>query len=249
MSCYLDSKIKKECFGCEACKQICPKSAIEMIEDDEGFRYPSINQEKCINCGLCKKVCSYHNMPERYKDNKYAFGGYHKNWSIRDKSTSGGFFSAIVDNWCDENYVIFGAASKGLKVYHTFIGDKSKIDIFRKSKYSQSNIGKAFVEAKKFLEDRKKVLFSGTPCQIAGLRSYLKNTDSQNLLTIEVICEGVPSPLYIKKYEDYLSNKYNSKIEVLDYRYTDKKRFFNKTIGKWDFEVMHTELENRKKAK
>ena len=245
MSCYLDSNIKEECFGCEACMQACPKSAIEMIEDEEGFRYPKINKEKCINCGLCRKVCSYNHMPDRYKDNKYAFGGYHNNWNVRKESTSGGFFSAIVDNWCDENYIIFGAASSGLNVYHTYTDDKSKIDLFRKSKYSQSKINDSYEKAKEFLKQGKKVLFSGTPCQIAGLKSYLQGSEQKNLLTVEIVCEGVPSPLYIKKFENYLENKYKSKIKNLDYRYTDERKLFGKNAGKWDFEVMHIELENR----
>ncbi len=248
MGCYLDSNMKEKCFGCEACKQICPRNAIEMVEDEEGFRYPKIN-DKCINCGLCKKVCPYSNMPKGYSENKIAFGGYHKDWRIRDKSTSGGAFSAIVDAYCDSNYVIFGATAKGLKVYHTYIEDKNELDKFRKSKYSQSSIGNAYKDAKKFLQEGKKVIFSGTPCQIAGLRAFLKDIDLNNLLTIEVICEGVPSPLYMKKYEEYLKEKYGSQIDTLDYRYTSGKKIFGNLGGKWDFEVMYTLLRNRKSTK
>lgn len=249
MSCYLDTNSKNECCGCEACKQICPKNAIEMVTDGEGFRYPKIDNEKCINCGLCRKVCNYNNMPERYNNNKYAFGGYHKNISVRDKSTSGGFFTAIVENWCDENYVIFGAASEGLKVYHSFIENKEEIDKFRKSKYSQSKIGDSFIRAKEFLIKGKKVLFSGTPCQIAGLRAYLQK-EYEKLLTVEVICEGVPSPLYIEKYKDYLDKKYNSKLKDIDYRYTNlNNSLMGKTYGKWDFQAMYVLFENGKELK
>lgn len=249
MNGYLNTNNKNECFGCEACKQVCPKQAISMVEDEEGFRYPKIDKEKCIKCQLCNSICPYENMPERYSDNKYAFGGYHKDWNVRDASTSGGAFSAIVNSYCDSNYVIFGAASKRLKVYHTYIEDKTKIDIFRKSKYSQSEIGTAYIDAKKFLKDGKKVLFSGTPCQIAGLKSYLKNMDLEKLLTVEVICEGVPSPYYMKKYDEYLKNKYNSNIQKIDYRYTDTYKFKNLKYGKWDFQVMSIKLENGKKIK
>lgn len=249
MNNYLDNNNKEECFGCEACKQICPKKAIEMVEDEYGFKYPKIIKDKCVECGLCRKICPYSNMPKRYSENKTAFGGYHKDWKIRDGSTSGGAFSAIVDAYCDSNYVIFGATAKGLKVFHTYIEDKKDLNMFRKSKYSQSEIGNSYKDVKKFLEEGKKVLFSGTPCQIAGLRAFLHNVDTKNLLTIEVICEGVPSPLYMKKYEEYLKQKYNSEIETLDYRYTCGKKLLGNPIGKWDFEVMYTLLRSRKSNK
>lgn len=166
---------------------------------------------------------------------KYVFGGFNKDEKVRFDSTSGGAFSAIVDTYCDDNYVIFGAASDGLKVFHTYITDKSELEKFRKSKYSQSKMGTSYKEVKTFLLEGKKVLFSGTPCQIAGLKMFLQNTDTQNLLTVEVVCEGVPSPLYIRKYEKALEKKYGRKIESLDYRYTGKSCF---NCGKWDFEAM-----------
>lgn len=249
MTDYLHTNVKEDCFGCEACKQICPKKAITMVEDKEGFRYPKIDKENCINCGLCHKICPYTNMPERYIEKKYTYGGYHKNWNVRDASTSGGAFSAIVENYCDRNYVIFGATSEGLKVYHTYIKDKKNINIFRKSKYQQSEIGDSYIQVKKFLSNGKKVVFSGTPCQIAGLRAYLNNINTEKLLTIEVICEGVPTPYYMRKYELYLKNKYNSNIKNIDYRYTDTHKIMKKKYGKWDFEVMSIILENGKKMK
>jgi len=249
MKCYLDTGELKDCFGCEACKQICPKNAINMIEDGEGFRYPKIDREKCVNCNLCRKICPYENMPEKNSKSRYVYGGYHKDWKVRDASTSGGAFTAIVNNYCDSNYVIFGAASKGLKVYHTYVDDKDKMGIFRKSKYSQSYIGDSYKEVKDFLKQGRKVLFSGTPCQIAGLKKYLGNIDISNLLTIEVICEGVPSPYFIKKYEQYLQDRYNSKIEDIDYRYTDMHKFSKIKYGKWDFQVMNISLKNGKRIK
>ena len=138
---FLHTKIKSECFGCEACIQACSQLAIFMQEDEEGFRYPVIELEKCIRCGRCNKVCPKENMPARFEKDKYVFGGYLKDEVVRDKSTSGGAFSAVVEAWCDQNYVIFGAAADGVEVYHTYITDKKYLDIFRKSKYSQSRIG------------------------------------------------------------------------------------------------------------
>lgn len=235
MSCYLDTKDKKSCFGCESCANACVKSAIAMVADADGFRYPEIDKSSCVDCGACRKACPSINMPIRFGDGKYVFGGYHKDYDVRFESTSGGAFSAVVEAFCDANYVIFGAESRGLQVFHTYITDKSEIYKFRKSKYVQSVMGSSYVDAKKFLLDGKKVLFSGTPCQIAGLKAFLDNVCQDNLLTVEVVCEGVPSPLYINKYEKHLSAKYGRKVKSIDYRYTGRSIF---TKGKWDFEQM-----------
>ncbi len=236
---YLDSKNKIECFGCEACVQACPQKAIVMKEDDEGFRYPFVNDNLCIHCDLCRKVCPYENEVEKRYDNKLVFGGYLNNQEERFNSTSGGAFTAIVNAFCDMNYVIFGAASNGIEVFHTFVCDKNQINIFRKSKYSQSVIGNSYKNVKHFLNEGKKVLFSGTPCQIAGLYSYLKKVDISQLLTVEVVCEGVPSPLYIRKFCRHLENKYKCEVESIDYRYKGKCPFQS---GKWDFEQQKTVL-------
>lgn len=207
---YLDTGDKTQCFGCEGCVQVCPKDAVSMAEDNEGFRYPVIDMEKCIGCSLCRRTCPYAHMPEKHEDNKYVFGGYNNDPKTRFESTSGGAFSAIVDAFCDENYVIFGAEAKGLFVFHSYIKDKSELGKFRKSKYSQSIIGLSYRNAQKFLKEGKKVLFSGTPCQIAGLLSYVEttNTNADKLLTVEVVCEGVPSPLYVRKLDKSIEKKY-----------------------------------------
>lgn len=261
---YLDTGDKTQCFGCEGCVQVCPKDAVSMAEDNEGFRYPVIDMEKCIGCSLCRRTCPYAHMPEKHEDNKYVFGGYNNDPKTRFESTSGGAFSAIVDAFCDENYVIFGAEAKGLFVFHSYIKDKSELGKFRKSKYSQSIIGLSYRNAQKFLKEGKKVLFSGTPCQIAGLLSYVEttNTNADKLLTVEVVCEGVPSPLYVRKLDKSIEKKYGSPIESIDYRYTGKsilshgKWDFEKMRlkilggyhGKWDFQEMRIELMNKKKV-
>ncbi len=232
---YLNSNEKSQCFGCEACVQVCSKAALTMVEDEDGFRYSVIDSAKCVDCGLCRNVCPYDNMPVRYGDGKYVFGGYSLDEAVRFESTSGGAFSEIVNTYCDENYVIFGAETKGLEVYHSYITDKAELSRFRKSKYSQSIIGDSYKEAKQFLKEGKKVLFSGTPCQIAALKAYLGNINQDNLLTMEVICEGVPSPLYMRKLDQHIEKKYGSRIESIDYRYTDKSLV---SKGRWDFERM-----------
>lgn len=266
MAGYLIDKDKGKCYGCEACVQICPKSALKMEEDDEGFRYPILNKDLCVKCNLCHQVCLYENMPVRYGKDKYVFGGYIKDEEVRFESTSGGAFSAIVDTFCDDNYVIFGAESKGLLVWHSYITDKKNLAKFRKSKYSQSKMGKSYQQAKDFLNSGKKVLFSGTPCQISGLKAFLRNTNQDNLLTVEVICEGVPSPLYIRKYEQSLKKKFGALIESIDYRYKGHsflghhkwdfqimRALTNNILGmaRWDFEIMRTTVmmnDNKKKV-
>ncbi len=243
MNIYLDDNNKSHCLGCEACTQVCGKAAITMEEDKDGFRYPLIDTSKCVDCGMCRKVCPYDNMPQRYGENKYVFGGYSLDKDIRFESTSGGAFSEIANAYCDENYVIFGAEADGLEVFHNYITDKRELGRFRKSKYSQSKIGTAYKDAKRFLKEGKKVLFSGTPCQIAGLKAYLGNTNQEKLLTIEVVCEGVPSPLYVRKLDKYVQTKYGAKIKSLDYRYTGKSLF---SKGLWDFEQILITTEDMK---
>lgn len=226
---------KSKCSGCEACVQVCRHHAIRMEEDAEGFRYPLVDADACVECGLCEKVCQYNDMPPKHQDKKYVFGGYIRDPEVRFESTSGGAFSAIVEAFCDENYVIFGAKADGINVCHTFIDDKKDLSVFRKSKYSQSVIGNSYEQVKTFLKEGKKVLFSGTPCQVAGLRCYLRSTSQERLLTIEVICEGVPSPLYVRKWDDHLYKMHGCRMANIDYRYTGKAPFQK---GKWDFQQM-----------
>lgn len=242
---FLRSTHKSECFGCEACVQVCSKKAIVMQEDNEGFRYPAVNGELCINCGLCHKVCPAETIPEASKDKKYAFGGYHKSLKVRKFSTSGGAFTAIAQTWAEQNngnYIIFGAASNGLNVFHYGIENIRKLPVICKSKYSQSKIGNTYVQVRKALKEGKKVLFSGTPCQVAGLKAFLGNTNTSALLLVEVICEGVPSPLYIRKLDDHIFGKYGARIKTLDYRSKGQKNAARSF--KWDFERMSLVLEN-----
>ena len=241
---YLKSMNKSECFGCEACVQACPKQALSMHEDEEGFRYPQLSEELCIHCDLCHRVCPANNMPECSQEPKYAYGGYHKSNKVRRFSTSGGAFTAIAQEFCDENYVVYGAAADGLNVFHYGIKDIHKLPVICKSKYSQSRIGNTFSKVRDDLKEGKKVLFAGTPCQVAGLKAFLQKTDTANLLLVEVICEGVPSPLYIRKLDDHVERKYGARIRKLDYRSKGFK--LTPASFKWDFERMCLELDNGK---
>ena len=246
---FLCSGIKENCYGCEACAQICPQRAITMQEDKEGFRYPIVDDNACIHCGRCATVCPFDRPPDRYADEKYTFGGYHSDPFVRAESTSGGAFSAIVEAFCDEGSLIYGAVGDGLTVKHIFVDRVSDVGIFRKSKYMQSEIGTAYSSVKKHLNAGRSVLFSGTPCQIAGLRNYLGRTDMSNLLTIEVVCEGVPSPWYVRNMDAYFFQKYGAHIENLDYRFKDARPKHDPKKAKWDFEVMRIQLQNGKTLK
>lgn len=237
---YLVDSNKIGCTGCESCSNVCPKGAICMKTDSEGFRYPIIDTSLCISCGLCHKVCPIEQSLPKNVAAQEVYGGYVKDEAIRAQSTSGGAFSAIVKAWIigKEDYVIFGAVSYGLIVKHSYIKDITLLSEFRKSKYSQSIIGNSYRQVKEFLQQDIPVLFSGTPCQIGGLINYLKvcRTATELLLTVEVVCEGVPSPLYLQKLNDYLLHKYGGEISSIDYRYKDNY--------KWDFQVMKCELTN-----
>ncbi len=238
---YLLTLKKEECCGCESCVQICARQALEMQEDEEGFRYPVKDTSKCTDCNLCLKACQNETPQEKHDGNKFVFGGYNNNSEIRFQSTSGGAFSAVAQAFCDYDYVVFGAEADGIKVSHKYITDISELGKFRKSKYTQSTIGTSYADADDYLKKGWKVLFSGTPCQIGGLYSYLKikKTNTENLLTVEVICEGVPSPLYIRKLDKKIRKKYGYPIRDLDYRYTGESLFSH---GKWDFEKMQIKI-------
>ena len=234
--CYLESSVKSNCFGCEACVQACSVGAVRMVADDEAFRYPTIDASLCIKCGKCRKVCPASNMPAMSDAPIETFGGYVKDESVREESTSGGIFTALANAWCDAGTIVFGAEFVGLKVRHSWVHYTDGIGRFRKSKYLQSEIGDSYREAKPLLRGGERVLFSGTPCQIAGLKKFLGDADSENLLTIEVVCEGVPTPLYIGKFAECLGQDLDGEVTAIDYRYKDGHR--------WDFEVMQASLQN-----
>lgn len=215
---YLNEKEKVDCTGCQACKQVCPKNAIDMIEDEEGFLYPKKNSN-CIECGLCEKICPLQNEISNKTIEQEVYAGEYKDKDILRKSSSGGAFTAICKSFCDKNYVIFGAKfDSNFQVKHDYIEDINEIDIFRKSKYVQSDINNMYLKAREFLNKGKKVVFSGTPCQIAGLKSFLNNKEFENLLCVDIICHGVPSAKVWNQYIKYVEKKYNSRIKDINFR-------------------------------
>lgn len=236
---YLSSGKESDCTGCGACHQICNCNAISMVENKYGFIYPQIDAAKCIKCGLCRKICPMEHEIIKHQTYKLSFGGYINDKIIREKSTSGGAFTAICRAFCDKNYVIYGASSERLLVFHKYVVDIANVEIFHSSKYAQSLMGKSYSEIRNFLKNGKKVLFSGTPCQVAGLYSFLNGQYIENLLTIEVLCTGIPSALFVKKYNEWCIYRYGAPISNFNYRYTGK--------NKWDDQPTYAELENGKK--
>ena len=192
-------KNKKDCCGCESCVQCCPKHCISMYEDNEGFLYPIVDKETCIDCGLCEKVCPViHQDTPREPLSSYI--AINPNDEIRLKSSSGGIFTLLAEAIIRDGGVVFGARfDENWDVIHAWTDTIEGLAPFRGSKYVQSRIGDTYREAKGFLNKGRKVLFSGTPCQVAGLKKYIRK-DYTNLLTVDFICHGVPSPGVWRRY-------------------------------------------------
>lgn len=206
---------KSNCSGCSACASICTRQAITMIADNEGFKYPSVHKDLCIDCGLCDKVCPIKRrdslIPEETLPKAYAahYKGDDKIWY---ESASGGAFTAITDYVFNNGGIVYGACyNEKFEVLHDSADNAINAIKFRDSKYVQSNINDCFSRIKTDLDKNRLVLFSGTPCQVSGLRCFLRK-DYANLLTVDLICHCVPSPRVFKDYLHYIETKYGKKI-------------------------------------
>ncbi len=190
---------KEKCCGCEACTQICPKKCISFIEDEEGFCYPEVDESTCIDCGLCEKVCPVLNqwdedVPET------VVAAINEDEEVRFNSSSGGIFTLLGEKVIESGGVVFSAKfDENWNVAVAYTESSDGLQAFRGSKYLQARIDRSYKDCKCFLESGRRVLFTGTPCQIAGLLHYLRKPYS-NLLAVEVLCYGVPSPLVWKSY-------------------------------------------------
>ena len=195
---------KYNCCGCNACVQKCPKQCVSMREDEEGFLYPEVDFDKCIDCHLCEKVCPCLNI-ERSQEPLSCYAAMNFDEKIRKQSSSGGIFTAIAERVIADDGVVFGACfDNSWQVVHAYAQTQDELASFQGSKYVQSRIGETFKQAEFFLKEGRKVLFSGTPCQISGLNHYLRREGYKNLLTIEVACHGVPSPMIWREYIESL---------------------------------------------
>ncbi|MBQ2126683.1 MAG: Coenzyme F420 hydrogenase/dehydrogenase, beta subunit C-terminal domain [Bacteroidaceae bacterium] len=190
---------KKACCGCGACAQRCPQQCITMQSDKEGFAYPVVDTAQCTGCGLCERVCPVINQqPARQPIATYA--ATNSNQAIRETSSSGGIFTLLAQQTINNGGVVFGATfNSKWEVEHTFVESTNDISKLRGSKYVQSRIGDSYRIAEKFLKEGRKVLFSGTPCQIAGLKRFLRK-EYDNLTTVDIVCHGSPSPWVWQEY-------------------------------------------------
>lgn len=215
-------KTKKDCCGCAACMNVCPKQAIAMKADQDGFIYPEVNNDLCIECGLCKKVCAFQNIPVKADEPIATYAAINKNKEVLSSSASGGIFGALAAMVLEKKGVIFGCAyNEDMEPEHICVNNLFDLHKIQGSKYVQSNINDTYTKAKKYLKGNRWVLFTGTPCQIAGLKSYL-GKDYENLITADLICHGVPPSQFFKGYIRYLEDKLNGKI--MDFKFRDKSK-------------------------
>lgn len=211
---------KKNCTGCFACQNICPVEAITMDSDYEGFFYPKINFSKCIKCGKCERICPIIKKKNQNNSDKkiFAYASKTINENIRKKSSSGGIFTEVALFILNNNGVVFGASfDENHNVVHIKIDKKEDLYKLQGSKYVQSHIGNTYKIAKENLDFGKIVLFTGTPCQIAGLYSFL-GKEYENLFTQDIVCHGVPSPYVWKKYIEYRESIIKSKVQSVNFR-------------------------------
>lgn len=227
---------KTECTGCEACRNICSNRCIIMKKDFDGCYYPSINHTYCVNCGKCRQICPVRNNNNQGEKENFSntYVGYCKEEKIRKASSSGGIFPLAAEWMIAKDGWIFGAAYQNNKVLHTLGTCRKEIEQFKGSKYVQSNIGFTYQEAETALKDGKYVLFTGLPCQIAGLKAYL-GKEYEKLYTIDLICHGVGAPLVWDKYIETFHHKKN----IIDIN------FRNKEQG-WDHEQLVIKYANKK---
>lgn len=210
------------CTGCSSCYSICPVQAITMQQNSEGFYYPLIDQKKCIRCGRCEQVCPVLLTHEPISNEiNEAYACIYKDEDIRLQSSSGGMFTVFAEQIINNGGIVFGARfTDSFSVIHDWTDTIDGLSSFRGSKYVQSSIGETYKKCKSFLDANRMVMFSGTPCQIVGLKNFL-GKDYDNLFTIDVICHGVPSPLVWERYLQETEQKSGKYIEKISFRRKD----------------------------
>lgn len=229
---------KIKCNGCSACANACPKRCISMVADREGFLYPQIDAALCIDCDRCERVCPITaRSANDTRTERKAYAAINNNADIRKASSSGGVFTVIAEYVIAHGGVVFGASfDSGFQVQHTYTETVDGLAAFRGSKYVQSRIGDTYKQAKSFLDSGRLVLFSGTPCQIGGLKGFLQK-EYDNLICQDIICHGAPSPLAWQKYLDERTKKARSPVKSVSFR--------DKQFG-WKSYRLHMVFENGK---
>jgi coenzyme F420-reducing hydrogenase beta subunit len=211
-------KFKRDCMGCHGCMNVCPKNCISMGMDKEGFLYPEVEYELCIKCKKCINICPIINKTIVDND-PLAYACINKNEEIRLESSSGGVFTLVAEYIIDKDGIVFGACfNDKFELEHDYIKTKEELSKLKGAKYVQSKIGNTYSQAKDFLDTGRKVLFTGTPCQVAGLKSFLGEEKYNNLVTIDIICHGVPSPEVWRKYVEFREKEAESSTLRIAFR-------------------------------
>ena len=205
------------CAGCTACANICPQKCIEMIENEEGFLYPQVDESRCVNCNLCEKTCPINTMPKINQANPKTRVARTLDNKLLEQCSSGGVFTTLAKTFIESNGVVYGVIyDTNFNVVHQRIDSEEDVARLAGSKYVQSFLGDAFQQIKVDLLRGKPVLFCGTPCQVAGLRNYLKK-DYADLYCVDLVCHGVPSPKIWRQYLEVITKRYG-KVRTVNIR-------------------------------
>ena len=233
---YLASNNKQYCSGCSACKNICAHKAIQMQEDNEGFFYPWVDEDKCVNCGLCSKICPIDNNVENADNEQHSYIGITNNQHFYTESATIGVCTMLTEHILSMGGCVYGVElnESDWKAYHVCINSLDEINRIRNSKYLQSNTVNTFEDVKIKLREGKLVLYIGTPCQIAGLKAYLRK-DYENLYTVDIICHGVFSPKLMPLEAEYWQTKFQSKIH--NFRFRSKRVYKEANHGMVNFDL------------
>lgn len=215
---------RSRCCGCTACASACPHDAIVMKPDEMGFLYPYVLHDRCVDCGLCERVCAFTETSDKDEVPSVAFGVRNRDLETLLSSRSGGVFPAIAEKIVSDGGTVYGAAfDEGFRVVHKRAVDMAAVKEFSGSKYVQSGLEGIFALVKDDLRSGKKVLFSGTPCQTAGLKSFLNESLTRNLYLVDIVCHGVPSPVVWEDYVRYQTDRIGGRLTEVSFR--DKRLF------------------------
>ncbi len=226
------SSVGMKCVGCRACELSCPQSCIEMKMNEEGFLYPVIDEEKCTECGLCVNKCAQAHKREQQRKPLVVYALKNKDHESIMKSASGGASDVIAKAILDRGGCVYGAAyTDEFYVQHVEVCEDKDRQKIQSSKYVQSDLLDCYKKAKEKLERGIIILFTGTPCQIDGLYHYL-GREYDNLYTIDLICHGVPSPIFFQKYIEYMSKKMKGKVIYYNFRSKEKRGWGTQYVAK-----------------